>query len=153
VDRAKDPRWFVRGIVAFCVGAALVSAVQGAMDRRPGIGWQTDFSLAHSQARRTGHPMMVVFEAAWCGWCARMDRQVFRDRGVVHASRQFVCVRLDATKRPDLLSQYGGNAVPFTAFLAPDGTPVGSVAGYVEADEMERAMIQAAQRSALHRPM
>lgn len=102
--------------------------------------WRANFAEAQAEARRTGRPLMAVFEAPWCGWCARMERQSLRDPSVVRLSRRFVCVRVDADRSPGIVLQYGGIAIPYTAFVAPDGAKMAAMEGFVEGDELARAM-------------
>ncbi|MGC8667467.1 MAG: thioredoxin family protein [Chthonomonadales bacterium] len=143
MDSPGNPKGIVAGVIGLLLAAAVVSALRGALDRRPSIRWEPAFADARLEARRLNRPLMVVFEAPWCGWCARMERQCLRDSAVVNLSRRFVCVRVDVDRQPDIAAAYGGWSVPYLAFLAPDGAKVRSVAGFAEAGEVVRAMTDA----------
>lgn len=59
--------WFVGVLVVFF--AVSVSAEDG---------WLTDFEQAKAVSAKTGKPMLVDFSGSdWCGWCIRLDKEVF----------------------------------------------------------------------------
>ena len=85
------------------------------------IVWQPSFEKALATAKRTGRPIMVDFYAEWCGPCKMLDREVWPQASVVQESRNWIAVKVDGDKRPDLLKRYAISGFPTIAFLKPDG--------------------------------
>ena len=99
------------------------------------------------QAQATGRPVLVDVYTDWCGWCKRMDREVYARRDIqAYLSGRFVTVRLNAesgapasyeghswTSR-GLAQHFGVSGYPTTMFLAASGAHLGSVPGYLPAD-------------------
>jgi thioredoxin-related protein len=100
-----------------------------------------------AQAGSAGRPVLVDVYTDWCGWCKRMDRDVYSRRDVQeYLSRRFVTVKLNAessdgaryegrtyTSR-SLAARFGVNGYPTTIFLSAKGTHLGNVPGYIPAD-------------------
>jgi protein-disulfide reductase (glutathione) len=74
------------------------------------------------EATRTGKPLIMLFHASWCTSCKRY-RQVWRDPGVVAASKNFVMVLVDVDTEPDANGAFSpdGTYVPRTIFYTPEG--------------------------------
>ena len=46
-----------------------------------GEGWTTDFEEAKRMAAEKGVPILADFAGSdWCGWCIRLDREVFTQK-------------------------------------------------------------------------
>ena len=58
------------------------------------INWRDSRSGIY-EASKTGRPVIMVFHATWCPVCKRF-REVFKDPGIVAASRDFVMILVDA---------------------------------------------------------
>lgn len=86
------------------------------------IGWhqwsRDAFALAHDQNK----PILLSLVTAWSEGCAAMDRTTFSHPEVVTLLRdQFVTIRVDADRRPDLNERYNLGGWPTTAFLTAEG--------------------------------
>jgi thioredoxin-related protein len=108
------------------------------------VSWNTGLR----RAADTQRPVLVDVYTDWCGWCKRMDRDVY-GRGDVqeYLSRHFVTVRLNA-ESPEAANyegrQYTGRSLamrfkisgyPTTIFLRSGGEHLVNVPGYVPADQ------------------
>lgn len=82
------------------------------------------------EASRTGKPVVMLFHASWCGSCKRY-RAVWKDPGVVAASRSFVMILVDVDKHPDANGAFSpdGTYVPRTIFYTAEGDVMKHVAG------------------------
>lgn len=72
---------------------------------------------ALAESKRTGRPIWVhVYGEGWCAECVRLDRDVFTDKEVIKASRNFVCTKVEWRHpwRPGLTA--GVNGVPLDLF-------------------------------------
>ena len=112
------------------------------------IRW-TDLGAGLSEAKRTGRVLMVDVQTDWCGWCRRMDRTTYADEAVrEYVDRTFVASRVDAEDDESRVDYGGANRThrqfadsfrisgyPTTLFLAPDGSLLTQVPGYVKPDQ------------------
>jgi protein disulfide-isomerase len=73
-------------------------------DAAEAIDWKTNFEDARMQAGREGKTLLLNFTGSdWCGWCMRLDREVFsKPEFIAYAKEKLVCVKLDFPKRKQL---------------------------------------------------
>jgi thiol-disulfide isomerase/thioredoxin len=113
----------IPGIVAL-IGAAplFVGPVAGDHGR---LDWfQGTFEEALAKAKKEQKLVFVDFWASWCGWCTKFDIAVLSDTPVVTATRDLVCLAIDAesaTGQP-LAARYGVAGLPSLVFIEPDGS-------------------------------
>lgn len=127
--------------VAVAMGAAV--SVQAAGD-----AWRTDFDAAKEAAAKAGRHLLVDFSGSdWCGWCIRLDDEVFsKPEFVAGATNDFVLCILDFPQKPEnrakipeavqkrnqeLMKQHGVRGFP-TVLLFDDKGALYSRTGYRE---------------------
>lgn len=111
-----------------------------------GLKWQ-GWDSGLRAAVKTQRPVLVDVYTDWCGWCRRMDRDVYtRDDVRDYLSRRFVTVKLDAEADDEasyqgrmytsrsLAGRFGVSGYPTTIFLRANGEHLVNVPGYVPAD-------------------
>jgi thioredoxin-related protein len=100
------------------------------------------------QAAESHRPVLVDVYTDWCGWCKRMDHDVYSRADVrEYLDHHFVTVRLNA-ESPEaatydgkpytgrtLAMRFGVSGYPTTIFLRANGEHLVNVPGYVQADE------------------
>jgi len=110
------------------------------------VAWR-DWNSGFKEAGATERPVLVDVYTDWCGWCRRMERDVYSRSDVRdYVSRHFVTVKLNAesdapavyegksyTART-LAQRFRVNGYPTTIFLRPGGNHIANVPGYVPAD-------------------
>ncbi len=98
------------------------------------------------KAARAAHkPMLVDVYTDWCGWCRRMDRDVYARADVnAYLASHFVTVKLDAEggelesyqgrdySGRSLAAEFGIDSYPTTVFFSATGDRLVNVPGYVE---------------------
>ena len=94
-----------------------------------GVAWQ-DYESGMSQARGEGKPVMIDFMADWCGWCKKLDAEVYTKSEVMGLSRRFVCIKVNTDRRPDLARRYQVDGLPTIVFLSSLGQETNRVGGY-----------------------
>lgn len=85
------------------------------------IDWRS-LKSGVKQSTATGKTVVLVFHASWCSACKKY-RQVFKDPGVVEATRNYVMVLVDVDKDPTANGAFSpdGTYVPRTLFITPEG--------------------------------
>jgi thioredoxin-related protein len=107
-------------------------------------GWDEGLAAASS----AGKPVLVDVYTDWCGWCKRMDRDVYARTEIgSYLNQHFVMVRLNAESAEHVT--YAGRTMgaralaggfqvtgyPTTIFLRADGTHLVNVPGYLPAEK------------------
>ncbi len=134
--RATRPHRFVRAIVFALLLAAVPAAHAGVRWRT----WDDGLAAAKSQHRR----VIVDVYTNWCGWCRRMDADVYGRADIAaYLAAHFVTIKLNAESsdtvhrgdRPmtarSLAASYRVNGYPTTIFLDADGGHLATLPGYV----------------------
>lgn len=77
---------------------------------------------AFRRARSGQKPILLSISSPWPQSCRLMDRETWSDAEVSRmAAADYVAVRVDAGRRPDIFDRYSAGALPTTVFLTPDG--------------------------------
>jgi len=121
-------------------------------------GAEIDWRDARSgiyEASQTGKTVVMVLHAPWCIACRRY-RQIFKDPGIVAASKNFVMILIDADADKVANGAFSpdGTYVPRTIFYNSEGDVLGKYVGkdpkyphtidIENPDELRRLMEQAA---------
>ena len=85
--------------------------------------WLTSYEEGKQLAARNGLPLLLHFDASWCGACRRMESQVLHKADVTRLlGTNVVGVRVDADRYKDLIREYGISTLPTEVVVQPDGT-------------------------------
>ena len=129
-------------LVALCLSVAPIAQAAD-----PPIAWR-GWDAGLQEAKRLNRPVLVDVYTQWCGWCKRMDRDVYSRREVrEYLGSNFVTVKIDAESSDP--ARYEGHSYtlrslagffrvtgyPTTLFLKSNGEHLVNVPGYVEADK------------------
>jgi thioredoxin-related protein len=105
--------------------------------------WIKSLATAQKQAKDNQRLIFVDLYADWCGWCKRMEQEVFPSQAFQNATDNMVLLRLnteDAGEGTKLSRELGVNTLPTFLILAPDGILAGVIHGYAPSDEFVRAL-------------
>ena len=92
------------------------------MEDQEAIRWQSWGVDAFQQAQREGKPVFLSISASWCHWCHVLDEESFTHPEVIRRiNADFVPIRVDSDKRPDINSRYNMGGWPTVAILDPQG--------------------------------
>jgi thiol:disulfide interchange protein len=116
-------------------------------DQAAGITWSHDYEAALAQAKDESKLLMVDVFATWCTPCQQMDEDVFSRAEVGEASRDFVCVKVDGDKDPDLKDKLEVTSYPTVLFLDPDEREIGRSVAKVSHRTLLRVMEAAAKKA------
>ena len=79
--------------------------------------------------------MFVDVTADWCGWCTRMDEDVFSNPRVQQALLEYVPIKVDADRGGRKTAvRYRVTGLPAFLVVNGDGEVVGRFDGYMSAD-------------------
>ena len=112
------------------------SEVAAEADKVSGGKWLDSFEEARKLAIEKNIPIVLHFEAVWCGACRQMDSAVLNQPTVLsHLGSTVVGVRVDADRDPDLIAKHGISSLPTEVVIGPDGQEIGRYAGNATLDE------------------
>lgn len=132
-----------RALVALCMGAC-VAASAAKLSKSVPSGWGEDFAAAQKAAAKDGKYILLAFSGSdWCGWCIKMDREIYSDKKFIRAAKKdFVLVLIDSPQNqkilsplakkqnPGLVKQFGIRGYPSSLLVHPDGTVAKRFGGY-----------------------
>ena len=96
------------------------------MEHNTVIPWLEWNEAAFDRAKRENKPILLDISAVWCHWCHRLDKDTYAVPDIAeYVTANFVPIRVDTDKRPDINRRYNLGGWPTTAFLTPDGVPIG----------------------------
>jgi thioredoxin-related protein len=111
-----------------------------------GLAWMS-WDAGLSRAAAADRPVLVDVYTDWCGYCRKMDREVYSREDVRdYVARHFVTVKINAeSSKPATIasrrlsesavaSKFRVTGYPTTVFLKPNGEHLVSVPGYIPAD-------------------
>lgn len=97
------------------------------------VTWRYDLKDALKAAINNKKPLMVDFYTEWCGWCKKLDQDVYTDSKVNQLARQFICVKVDADKYREDVKKYSVSGYPTVLFLNSEGLLLSKIVGYQQA--------------------
>lgn len=98
--------------------------------------WGHDYAQARQQAKAQNRPVLLHFHATWCGPCQQMERSVLNTSDVLNEIHsRCVAIKVDSDRYPDLVQQFGVNALPCDVFVGSDGKILRVNQGAVSAEQ------------------
>ncbi|HVK06178.1 MAG TPA: DUF255 domain-containing protein [Armatimonadaceae bacterium] len=86
------------------------------------IAWRAWSDEVFAEARADDKPVLLSMHAVWCQWCRTMDEQTYGNEAIAQfVDDNFIPVRVDTDKRPDIYARYQQGGWPSTAVLTPEG--------------------------------
>jgi thioredoxin-related protein len=136
------------------IAAALVSCTPETAVSASSVPWLDDLEAAKTAAGKDGAKKVILvdFTTDWCGWCKKLDRDVF-SKEAFHdkVSDKFVLVKINpetSDKNRKIAEKYGVRGFPTLVFLKADGELAHKVVGYKPLDDFLKEM-DTARKSAL----
>ena len=105
-----------------------------------GIEYVEGYEAGLRRAVSENRPLLVIFRAAWCHWCAEFAQGTLVDPRLVGLSREFICVMVDADRHAADCRRCGVKEFPTVVMLTPEGTESRRWTGCPSADELVAAM-------------
>lgn len=108
------------------------------------LSWLT-FNAGMDQSVKENKKILVDVYTDWCGWCKKMDKEVYTDAKVIALlNEKFVVIKLNAESsnklsyngkeftEQEFARTLGIDGYPTTVFFEPDSKPITRIPGYVE---------------------
>ena len=106
--------------------------------------FETGFAKANTEKKK----VLLDVYTDWCGWCKRLDKDVYSDKRVVdYLTEHYYVVKLNAedtasvtykdkkSTKPQFAGAFGVKGYPTIIFFDSKGDPITSLPGYVDADK------------------
>ena len=95
------------------------------------VKWQP-YSEGIKAGEREGKKVFLSFNADWCTFCAKMEKETLRDPRVVKfLNENFISIRVNTEKEEDIARKHFVRGLPMTWFLEPNGDKISSLPGYI----------------------
>jgi hypothetical protein len=106
------------------------------------VTWFDWSDEAFRKAQSEDKPIILAIGAAWCHGCRVMDEGTYADEGVARLlNTEYVPIRADSDRRPDLNERFNMGGWPTVAFLTPSGDLMGGTT-YLDSKQMHRVLAQ-----------
>ena len=115
-----------------------------------GIVWRRDPNEAANLARPGNKLIIVDVYTNWCGWCKKMDQEIYTDPRVAALSRQDVFLKLNAEDRgagEEFARQAGVNRFPTTLILDSEGRVLDTKTGFMQTPDVFLQFVKRARAS------
>src|SRR5437899_10583926 len=109
------------------------------------IKWQK-FEAGFEEAKKSNKKIMVDVYTDWCGWCKKLDSEVYgNDKVSEYLSQQYVVIKLNAESgsklkfakteytEAQLAQAFGISGYPTIIFFDSNGEPLDKISGYMPA--------------------
>ncbi|MFO7911540.1 MAG: thioredoxin fold domain-containing protein [Desulfotignum sp.] len=99
------------------------------------IDWK-DYTPGLAQAKTQEKNVFLYFYAQWCTYCTKLKKTTFVDEKVLsYLEKNFVSISVDTDQNQALSQTWQVKGLPTMWFLAPDGSRISSLPGYVDGSQ------------------
>ena len=106
------------------------------------INWQEWTKETFQKAAKEKKPILLDIHGVWCHWCHVMDQTSYSDPEVIEiVNKDFIPIKVDTDKNPDVNKRYNQGGWPSTVFLTPTGQII-TGATYVPPDSLKDIMFK-----------
>lgn len=110
------------------------------------LKWRT-FDAGLAEAKKTNKKIMLDVYTDWCGWCKKLDKDVYaNDKVSNYLNKAYIPIKINGegttkltykdqkTNEVGLAQAFGIRSYPTIIFLDSHGEPINSLGGFVDAD-------------------
>ncbi|GAB4452550.1 MAG: hypothetical protein OHK0029_03680 [Armatimonadaceae bacterium] len=86
------------------------------------IAWRPWSEDVFVEAQQQNKPVVLFLTAPWCQFCKAMEEQTYGNEAIArYVSDNFIPVRVDTDKRPEVNTRYAQGGWPSNCILTPEG--------------------------------
>src|SRR2546428_752443 len=120
----------------------LASLVLASMAGAAGdLNWEHNYDDALQKAKKEKKLVMVDVYTDWCGWCKKLDKDVYSNADVkTKLAEKFVALKINpekSRKNAELAQSFGTRGFPHIVFVDAEGKKVSEILGYIPADQFK----------------
>lgn len=107
--------------------------------------WLKNLQAAKDEAKKKDQLIFVDLFASWCGWCYRMEADVFPAEAFQNATKDMVLLRLDTEDGKEgtkFAQEFQIRSLPTFLLITHQGTIAGIISGYAPAPQFVERMNQ-----------
>src|ERR1043166_165814 len=135
----------MRKYVLVTISVLLVARAFGAE-----LQWHDDYDKALATAKSANKILMGDVYTDWCGWCKKLDRDVYANADVkAKLAKDFVPLKINpekSKKNLELARSFGTRGYPHIVFLDASGKKISEIGGYVTADKFAQTLASLTQK-------
>lgn len=112
--------------------------------------WGHDYTQARQRAKTLNRPVLVHFHATWCGPCQHMEHSVLNSNDVLkEIHSRCVAIKVDSDKHPNLVQQFGVEALPCDVIVSSEGKILKVNQGALSAEQYKALVSSVARPTAV----
>lgn len=114
--------WLV--VYAGCGSAGVIAPAASGLPTKPPveIHWASWGQAAFEKAQREDKLILLDLTAVWCHACHIMDETTYKNPTIIELlNEQFIAIRVDTDRMPDVAARYRRGGWPTTSILLPSG--------------------------------
>ncbi|QDU11807.1 thioredoxin family protein [Gimesia aquarii] len=110
------------------------------------INWHTDLETAHQASLKSNKPIFIVFDASWCTYCRKLEKDTLSDpRMAKYLNQAFEPVHLDFDKDREIANVLKVKSIPCTVILSSEADLLARQIGYSKVPRYH-AMLEKARK-------
>ena len=110
------------------------------------IKWHQDLETAHKAAMKSNKPVFIVFDASWCTYCRKLEKDTLSDpRMARYLNQAFEPVHLDFDKDREIADTLKVKSIPCTVVLSAEADLLARQVGYSKVPRYH-AMLEKARK-------
>jgi thioredoxin-related protein len=104
---------------------------EGATAATTGVEW-VGYDEGMALGKKDGKKIMINFYADWCGYCRKMNKEIFtQGEAADFINQNFVPIRINTENEKQLAEAYKVSGLPTTWFLDKGGEGILNLPGYL----------------------
>jgi thioredoxin-related protein len=118
----------------------IVSLTKAAQLKDSRLAWLEDYEQAVEAAADRKKPMVLLLHAEWCDWCKKMMAESLQDPRIKMLRDDFVWVKIDSDKQPELAARFDQKSFPMVVILDRKGNLAKRIEGYRDAATLKKEL-------------